>query len=370
MICKRITVNGFRNIAGASVDFSDGVNILVGDNGHGKTNIVEAIYLASVGRSFRGADETEMIGFDAEAAAVSVDFADSLRGQNISLHLFRDKRRQVELNRVKITRMSDIVGTLSSVLFCPEHLSVVRDGPAMRRNYLDVAISQLRPVYMAALQRYGRILKQRNRLIRDAAEDRRAFNETVDFWSEQLAAEAAVIAGMRVSYIRRADGLVAGFFADMTGGRELPRLSYAGSSRDEQDFYLDAAAVRARYMSLLSSNHEREIGAGTTLWGIHKDDISIELNGHPARVFASQGQQRSLALAMKLSEGEICRTQKGEYPVLLLDDVLSELDARRREYLINEIKERQVIMTCCESVPVGGARIIQVRNGTYERLEN
>ena len=365
MIIHKCSAAGFRNIPEAEVEFCDGVNVLVGDNGQGKTNIMEAIYLCSMGRSFRGADESEMIGFGNQSARVSVDFSDNIRRQNITMQLFRDKRRQVEKNKVKIGKMSDVVGTLSAVLFCPEHLGVVKEGPAARRAYLDIAISQLRPLYISALQKYGKVLKQRNKLIKDAEDDPTTFRDTIDFWSEQLAAEAAVIAGMRVEYIKRARAMVGEFFADMTGGREVPELRYAGSSHDEEDFYLDREATKAKYFKMLSENHVRELGAGTTLWGIHKDDIAIDLNGHPARVFASQGQQRSIALAMKLSEGEICRELRGEYPVFLLDDVLSELDSSRRDYLINKIEGRQVIMTTCESVPGGGGRVIQVSGGRY-----
>lgn len=365
MIVHSCRAVGYRNIESAEVEFCDGVNVLVGDNGQGKTNIIEAVYLCAVGRSFRGADESEMIRFGDAGAEVSVDFSDSIRRQNITMRLFRDKRRQVEKNKVKITKMSDMVGSLSAVLFCPEHLSIVKEGPAARRNYLDIAISQLRPMYISSLQKYNKILKQRNKLIRDAEEDRRTFNETIDFWSEQLATEAANIACMRVEYLERARVLIADFFRDMTGGREVPELKYAGSSHDEEQFYLDRAAAKHKYLKMLTENHDREIGAGSTLWGIHKDDVIIDLNSHPARVFASQGQQRSIALAMKLSEGEISREIKGEYPIFLLDDVLSELDASRRDYLINKIEGRQVIMTTCETVPVGDAKMIRVSGGNY-----
>ena len=366
MIVHECRLSSFRNVGTAAVGFSDGVNILIGDNGQGKTNLLEALYLCSIGKSFRGADEGEMIKFGESEARVAVEYSDAVRRQSIEIRMSRELRRQVEHNRVKVGRMSDMVGCLSAVLFCPEHLSVVKNGPAERRSYLDVAISQLRPMYMASLQKYSKILKQRNKLIRDAEADRRTFDATIDFWSAQLAAEAARISRMRLSYIRRARELVASFFRDMTGGLEVPELRYAGSSHDEEDMYDDIAATEARYLSLLNDNHAREIGAGSTLWGVHKDDITILLNGHPARVFASQGQQRSIALAMKLSEGEISRAERGEYPVFLLDDVLSELDSRRRSYLNNEISGRQVIMTCCEGIPLTGARIIRVKGGEYE----
>ncbi len=371
MKVKKIRAEGFRNIESCEVEFCDGVNILVGKNGQGKTNIAEAIYLCSVGRSFRGADEGDMIGFGKDISLVEVGFEDCIREQSIRFTMFRDKgkRRQIERNKVKISRLSDMVGSLSCVLFCPEHLSLIKDGPAARRSYLDIAISQLRPVYMSALQRYTKILKQRNKLIRDAEDDRRTFDETIDFWSEQLASEAAVIADMRARYIIRANGIVKDFFADMTDGKEVPHIEYAGSSHREQEFYLDREQVRDHYIKLLRDSHDREICAGTTLYGIHKDDVRVELNGHPARIFASQGQQRSLSLALKLAEGEISRRERGEYPVLLLDDVLSELDERRRSYLINEIEGKQVIMTSCERADVGDdARIITVNAGKYEVL--
>jgi DNA replication and repair protein RecF len=369
MICERIKLENFRNAKHADLCFSDGVNILVGDNGEGKTNLVEAIGFASVGKSFRGADDGEMINFDENEALISVDFKDSIRHQNIMLRMYREKPRQVELNKVKIRRMSDMVGNLSTVIFCPEHLSIIKDGPSMRRNYLDVAISQLRPVYIASLSRYNQILRQRNKLIRDAVTDRRTFDETIDFWSEQLASEAAVISSFRAGYLKRASVHVAEFFKDMTRGNEVPELKYCGSSRDDEAFYSDRNAVKKKYIELLKSSHEREICAGTTLWGVHKDDIEVTLNGRPARIYASQGQQRSLALSLKLTEGEICREERGEYPVFLLDDVLSELDAGRRTYLISEIKNRQVIMTTCEPFECRGAEVIRVKKGEYEKVK-
>lgn len=377
MICDKISLSGFRNIESAEVSFEGGVNILCGDNGQGKTNLMEAIYLASVGRSFRGADESEMIKFGSDGASVSIDFRDSIRPQNISMRLYRGRRRQVELNKVSIRRLSDVVGELSTVLFCPGHLSIIQDGPAMRRNYLDVAISQLRPAYIASLQRYAQILKNRNKLIRDAEEDRKTFDATIDFWSAQLAEEAAVITVMRAEYIKRVKAHVAEFFADMTVGREIPDIVYSSSAaRSSHDstvpvddgFCFDRDAVRRKYLALLNDHHEREIGAGSSLWGIHKDDMIVYLNSHEARVYASQGQQRSLALALKLTEGEICREEKSEYPIFLFDDVLSELDAGRRAYLTEKLGGRQVIMTCCEKLQLAGAKMIGVEGGKYIEL--
>lgn len=367
MICNRITVRNFRNIREADVTFSDGVNILHGKNAQGKTNLLEAIHLVSVGRSFRGAKEAEMIGFDADAASVSVDFTDATRRQNLTFRFFRGHKRQIEQNKVKLARMSEMIGQYRTVLFCPEHLSIVKEGPALRRNFLDVAISQLRPIYLHALQRYTQILRERNQLIKNAAEDRKTFDSTIEFWSLQLAHEAATIATLRVWYLDRAREFVTRSFAEMTGGAETPDLKYIGAGFRDQpaDIYLDREAVERRYIELLTSQNDRELAAGMTLWGTHRDDMELTINTHAARLFASQGQQRSLSLSLKLAEGEICREETGEHPVFLLDDVFSELDATRRGYLCEKISGKQIIITSCEPNLISDAKKIEVCGGKF-----
>lgn len=373
MFCKKIEVSDFRNVEHAEVTFCEGVNILIGENAQGKTNLLEAIFYASVGRSFRATHTNEMIRFGAAAADVSLDYRDAKRDQNLHIRLFRDRRRLVEKNGLKMDRMSDIVGSFRAVLFCPEHLSLIKDGPAERRNYMDVAISRMYPMYMHSLQTYHSVLKQRNALLKQAVFDRRSFDATVELWSERLAEEAAVIAEARLKFIRRANGYVAACFSEMTGDREQPTMVYDGSSGQNEEEYLDREATKKKYMELLMASHDREIAAGATLWGIHKDDLDIRLNGKSARIYASQGQQRSLALAMKLAEGEICREEFGDDPVFLFDDVLSELDASRRDFLIRRIKDKQVILTTCESetlFSLDDARIIRVENGNYSEMSD
>ncbi len=365
MYCKKINVRDFRNIEQANVEFDSGVNILVGKNAQGKTNLLEAIFYVSLGKSFRAAHSSEIIRFGAECADIDLDFYDGVRDQNIKMRIFRDKQRKVEKNHIKIDKMSEIVGSFRAVLFCPEHLSLIKDGPSMRRNYLDIAISRLYPLYIKTLQRYNYILKQRNALIKNAYNDREAFDSTVEFWSSQLAHEAAVISKYRAEFVSRVDRCVADCFTEMTLSREQTGISYLSSSHAQGEECLDTAKVEERYINLLSSSYDREISAGATLWGVHKDDIEITLNGKAARLYASQGQQRSLALALKIAEGDICCEEFGDYPVLLLDDVLSELDASRREYLINKIVSKQVIMTSCEPLIEGGAKRINVQNGRY-----
>ena len=365
MECNAIRIKNFRNIEEAEIVFDSGVNILAGNNAQGKTNLLEAVGFAAIGKSFRTTHEEELIRFGAEFAEISLDFTDSVRKQNITVRMMPGRRRRIEHNKVKVSRLSDVVGAFRTVLFCPEHLSLVKDGPGERRNYLDVAISQLYPVYLKSLQRYNQILKQRNQLIRNAEEDRRTFNETVEFWSSQLAHEAAVIARYRTQYVKRASKHISACFAEMTNDRELPNVIYAGSSHKEPESYEDVEQTERDYYELLMTRHDREIGAGSTLWGIHKDDLEILLNDRSARAYASQGQQRSLALAMKLAEGEVCAEVCGEKPVFLFDDVFSELDAMRRAYLSGKIRDRQVIITTCEPSGIAGGKLIRVENGRY-----
>ena len=365
MICRGIQACNFRNISEAAVAFSPGVNILHGENAQGKTALLEAIYFISLGRSFRSAHETDLIKFGEDYSRISLDYADALRNQNITVLMSRDRRRQVEQNKVKVTKMSDMIGQFRAVMFCPEHLSLVKDGPSERRSYLDVAISQIRPMYLKSLQTYNRILKHRNQLIKNSYFDRTSFDSTIELWSRQLAREAAVISKFRAWYTELADRSVRQLFFRMTGEKEIPSLSYVSSLRGDID-YLDMTSTEEKYFELLMSSHDREIAAGATLFGIHKDDLEISLNGRAARIYASQGQQRSISVAMKLAEGEICRTDCGEFPVFLLDDVLSELDERRRSFLQNEMAERQVIMTTCERLAaMNTANVITVKDGKY-----
>lgn len=368
MFCKKIEVRNFRNIESASVEFCDGVNILAGENAQGKTNLLEAIFYASVGRSFRAAHNAQLISFGEDSADISLDFKDSKRDQNIHMRIFPEKQRLAEKNGIRVEKLSDIMGSFRAVLFCPEHLSLIKDGPSERRAYLDMAISRMYPMYIHSLQKYNYALKQRNALLKTALSDRAAFEETVDLWSEQLASEAAVISDMRIKFIRRAEAHISRFFCEMTGDGEIPTVKYHGSSSQPEDEYTDREKTKEKYMALLSSSHDREIYAGATLYGIHKDDIDILLNGKSARMYASQGQQRSLALSMKLAEGEICKEEFGDYPVFLFDDVLSELDGTRRDYLINRMKDKQVIITTCEPDMIKSdtdAKKIYVSGGKY-----
>ena len=373
MYCKRVSVKDFRNIEKAEVEFCNGVNVLVGENAQGKTNLLEAIFYASVGRSFRAANISEMIRFEQKSAEISVDYRreERQRDDKLSIKLFTDKKKTVEKNNLRVERMSDIVGSFRAVLFCPEHLSLIKDGPSERRNYLDIAISRISQKYIHSLQRYTYFMKQRNALIKTAFNNRETFDATVDLWSEKMAEEAALITKERLLFVRRVSSLVERYFAEMTGEREHTELIYKSNCGLSEEDLLDCEKVKNKYIELLGANHDREIAQGSTQYGIHKDDADIKINGKSARVYSSQGQQRSLALAMKLAEGEICREEFGDYPVFLFDDVLSELDETRRDYMILHATDKQVIISTCESEFVkkmGAEKRILVKNGTYTEI--
>lgn len=368
MKVNRILVEDFRNIERAEVGFSDGINLLFGANAQGKTNLLEAICYFSLGKSFRGAKDAEFIGFDKKSTRLSLDFEDKLRERNLTANISRDHARCIEQNGMKLSRISEMIGLFRAVIFCPEHLNIIKEGPSMRRFYLDVAISQLRPLYLRSLQRYNHILMQRNKLIKNAERDRKSFDATVEFWSEQLAEEAAIITRQRLRYIEAAERELKLCFEEMTGGRETPSLEYDLSFKLKPEDAADGKRAKSIFFEQLMSSHEREIAAGATLWGIHKDDLIIRLDGKNARNFASQGQQRSLALGLKLAEAAISASNTGESPVLLLDDVFSELDEERRSYLCERMKRGQVIMTACSDVDLQSAKVnvIRVDNGTFE----
>ena len=335
MICKKARYYRFRNIEAAEIAFDDGINIICGDNAVGKTSALEGIYLCAQGRSHRTSHEKEYIKFGEEAASVSILYADQDRDNEIGMSWSQKGKRQCHKNDIPIRKMSEFIGHFRAVLFTPEHLSIVKEGPAMRRGFLDNAISQLDRLYVASLQRYTAILVQRNKILADSFKDP-LLMDTIDVWSRQLAEEAAVISQKRSAYVDRLSSYVADIFHDMTGGREAPKLLYTGE-RSAEDFE-----------RMLKDNLAREMRYGATLFGTHKDDITIYLNEKEARSYASQGQQRSLSLALKLAEGEISREDTGEYPVFLFDDVLSELDQNRKDYLMAGLMGRQVIITTCE----------------------
>ena len=331
------------------------MNILIGDNAQGKTNALEAVYLFAQGRSFRTGKEREYIKHGADYARLSLSYHASGRDQRSELCYLKNGRKGVKRNGVTLSRLSEFIGSFRAVMFCPEHLDLIKEGPAMRRRFLDGAISQLDGSYLRAVQNYHKILAQRNKLLSTYPKDEGDIAATLPLWDEQLAFAGEIISEKRGAYTEEIGKSAAQFFAEMTQGKEKPEFRY----RDVR--------TKDQLLAIFEANREKDLRFGTTNAGVHKDDITVTLNGTDARAFASQGQQRSLALSMKLAEAEYSEKSTGERPVLLLDDVLSELDENRKRFVLTGITRGQVIITACEKEIFRDmdGHFITVSNGIY-----
>ena len=363
MYLKSVKLRDFRNIEKEAVSFSPEVNLLYGKNAEGKTNLLEAIYYFARGKSFRGATDRELCRFGGSAFEIEARFFGGDREQTL-LYRYAGRDRARLRNGAPVDHASDMIGHFRAVLFHPEHLSLVKGSPALRREFLNIAIAQARPSYLSLYANYTKILENRNSLLRFAAKGLPFDEEEFAVWSERLAEAAALVAAERYRYLAALAPEAELLLSEISSGRERLVLSYECEAEG------DEATMAARYRTLLSSDIRREIGAGFTVFGPHHDDIKIEIGGHPAREFASQGQQRSITLAMKLGEGEVSKRISGEYPVFLFDDVMSELDAERRSFLLGALKGRQIIVTACDERDFTGASVnlIKTEGGHYEAL--
>ncbi len=353
MVCQTVSYYQFRNLEQVRIALDPSVNIFLGNNAQGKTNALEGMYLMAQGRSFRPGKEKDMIAFSSDMGGVKLCYREKTGEHTLEFRMTKGGRRQCKKDGVPIGRMSEFIGNFRAVIFCPEHLSLVKDGPSIRRQFCDMALSQLSPVYLRNLQEYAKILSQRNAMLKSCREITPAFREGIAVWSEQLAERAEYIGAKRCEYLCKLQEHVQAVFADMTLMVETPSFLYAEGKTKEE------------YNHLLNDNLEREVRAQTTLYGTHRDDYEIRLNAKEARLFASQGQQRSLSLAMKIAEGEISREIGGEYPVFLLDDIFSELDQARQDYIMQGMKGRQIVITSCHENKKTQGCVFYVENGSF-----
>ncbi len=376
MKIKRLSAENFRNIESCDISFTGGVNLLVGDNAEGKTNAVEAIYLFARGRSHRSTDDRDMIRFGEEGFRLFIEY-ETLHGTDTLEYACFGRARQRKKNGYKLKNLAEMLGSFKCVLFYPDNLEIVKDGPDERRAFLNIALSQVYPVYLEYYTKYKEALDARNKLLK-LARELPISNEEIEAWSLSMAEYASYIYILRSEYLRRLEVHASRICRELSGGEELT-LSYKsnineGAVRlDEPVSFLDMTTnlsrelVKGEYYRLLTCDIAREIAAGTSLYGPQRDDIIITLEGKEARLFASQGQKRSIVLSLKLAEGEVIRDKFGEYPVFLFDDVLSELDSKRRQYLIEGMGDRQIIITSCEGdeLEALAGLVIEVEGGHY-----
>ena len=363
MIIKRFRAENFRNIEKCDIEFSPGVNLLYGKNAQGKTNVVEGIYYFSRGRSFRGREDKELVRFGTEGFRISLDFQDGCGDGSLEYAMF-GKERLRKKNGYRITKVTEMIGSFKAVLFYPDNLSLVKDGPEERRSFLNIAASACYTPYIRYYSDYKKALENRNCILKMMQKGLFIDRAELDSWSSSMAEYASHIYLMRLDYIKRLMVYAKDVMRDISDGDEELTLFYESNIEAE---LTDRAAVKAEYERILSSSLDREIAAGVSLFGPHREDIDIRINGKSARAFASQGQQRSIVLAMKLAEGEVIKEICGEYPVFLFDDVLSELDDKRRKYVLEGKGDRQIIITGCNKSECIGFtdKEIEVTGGRY-----
>lgn len=342
-----LRLRGFRNYEAFDASFVPGVNLIVGDNAQGKTNLLEAVTYLSMCRSFRTRKEQELIRMGADFAELEGRAFSGEREQTVRAVLFPGRRpRQLYLGGVKRRTAAELSGVLTTVLFCPEDLMALKTGSAARRRLLDHALCQLRPGYDRALREYGRLYEHKSRILRDHREAPQLLEALPDF-NLRMAQVGAILIAYRARYMEKLARLTADFHREFSGGRETLEIQYQTVSTVEDPLAPQQAVMEA-ILAHQQSHARAELESGQCLSGPHKDDFDVRLDGVSLKSYGSQGQIRTAVISLKLAEREIFRQDTGETPVLLLDDVLSELDPGRQDFVLNRILSGQVFITCCE----------------------
>lgn len=333
MIIKSLKLKNFRNYDLLSLDFDDATNIFYGDNAQGKTNILEAIYLSGTTKSHRGTKDRDMIQFGHDEAHIETVIEKNHVEFKIDMHLKKNSPKGIAINKMPIRKASELFGVIHLVFFSPEDLNIIKNGPSERRRFVDLELAQLDKLYLNDLANYNRIINQRNRLLKDIY-NREDLLPTLEVWDMQLAEYGRRVIERREIFLDRLNEIIASVHERLTGGKESLSLSYEKSSGD------------ADLLDVIEKNRERDIRMKSTSVGPHRDDICFKVGDLDIRKFGSQGQQRTAALSLKLSEIELVKKLIKDEPILLLDDVLSELDKNRQHALLDTIGNIQTIITC------------------------
>ena len=365
MIVKALELDCFRNYVHLEAAFDPRVNLIYGDNAQGKTNLLEAVAYLSSARSHRARYDRELIQMGIDSAFLKGEVESRGRDFTLEARLFRGRGRQLFSNGVRLKAAGELSGILTTVLFCPEDLYLIREGGAARRKFLDLAICQLRPRYAAALAEYSRLYEHKTRILRDWQENP-SLLDTLDDFSLRMAQTGAILIHYRAHFIRRLQDSAPAIHRDFSGGREELTLSYETVS-SVTDPLAPPRTLLPQLLDHQQRHRQAELDSRQCLSGPHKDDLLVDINGVSARTYGSQGQTRTAALSLKLAQREIFQEDTGEWPVLLLDDVLSELDGKRQSFVLNRIRGGQVFITCCEEEKLEGlegGRAFHIRNGS------
>ncbi len=348
MIVKKLEIENFRNIEKLSLVPGEKVNIICGENAQGKTNLMEALWLFTGAKSFRQTKDKDFIRFGEEKAKLFAEFIAEKREQNAEIQF--DPKRAITKNGIEMRSAAEYAGTCGGVVFSPNHMNFFRDGPSERRKLLDTSLCQLYPRYLDAMVKYKRILEQRNALVKDIRFHTELL-DMLDIYDSQMMEIGSFILHIRERYCEKLNEKAAVIYEGMSGGKEKFNAEFRPSIfRDHMHLIKnpDISLWKDVYKAALKHNRDYDIEHGVTSQGPHRDDIEITLDGNLVSAFGSQGQQRSCILSIKLAEAKILGEAMGEPPLILLDDVMSELDFTRREYILNSIGDSQIFLTCCD----------------------
>ncbi len=351
MYIEKLSLKDYRNIEKLNIELSKGVNIFYGDNAQGKTNILESMFMCATGRSQRTHIDKELIYFGRDSAHIQMIIAKEGYRDRIDIHIKQRDKKGIAINSIVIKKLGQLFGTVNIVLFSPEDLTIVKEGPSCRRRYMDMELCQMSRIYYSNLQKYYKVLKERNNLLKTKAN----IADTLDIWDNQLVFYGRKIIEARAEFILELNNIGCNIHKKITDNSENLKIEYKPSASIEE------------YEKKLFSSREKDIYYGTTSYGIHKDDISFFINGVNAREYGSQGQQRTVCLTLKLAEIQLIKNRTGENPVLLLDDVLSELDKKRQSFILNSIDGIQTVITSTGSDEFKsvnqGAKVFIVKEG-------
>ena len=344
MWIKKIKINNFRNYKNQEINLEKNINIFYGENAQGKTNIIEAIFLSSMGKSFRAKKDKEMIMLGEENSNIELEYEKTDRDGKIKIEL--GNKKIVYINGIKIKKLSELLGKINVVIFTPDDINILKGGPQNRRRFLDIMISQLRPNYMYNLNLYLKTLEQRNNYLRQIKEENKNEN-MLDIWDEELANYAINIYNYRKEFIEKIKNKIKKTHGEITNNKEEIKIEY-----------LSECISKEKYLDLLKQRRKLDIIKGYTTKGIHRDDFIIYINDKELSTYGSQGQHRTAILSLKLAELNIVKDEIGESPILLLDDFMSELDEKRRKNFLEKIEDVQVIITCTEKIDIENKKVL------------
>lgn len=343
MIIKKIKIENFRNYHEEEVIFHDKVNVIIGDNAQGKTNLLESIYVSSLGRSFRTTKDKEMILFEEPYARIVANYVAEDQEKKVDVGFNKEGKKEIKVNNIKVEKMTEMLNHFYVVVFSPDDLKIVKEEPEKRRNFIDRELCKMKISYLNNLVQYKKILIQRNAYLKSEKKDRQA----MAVWDDALSQYGTQVMFQRQAFIEELNQISSQIHEKITQGKETLEIQYEPNLKTEGD----AALLFEKMKKKLADTYKSDTYAGNTSIGPHKDDVLILVNGISARQYGSQGQQRTAALSMKLAEIYLIEKEKGEKPILLLDDVLSELDQDRQKYLIKALSESQLFITAAELNP-------------------